>query len=83
MTREPGTIGFLMYVADAFGYLAYVGVMLGGGILANRVDSLTLFVASSWLAILISVIAIGFTWWWRPMLPSKEPPTQSSEPPLL
>lgn len=82
MTREPGTIGFLMYVADAFGYLAYVGVMLGGGTLARRVDSLTLFVASSWLAILISVIAIGFTWWWRPMHPSVASPTQSPERPL-
>lgn len=70
MTREPGTIGFLMYVADACGYFAYVGMMLGGGILASRIDSLTLFVASSWLAIVISVIAIGFTWWWRPMNPS-------------
>ena len=31
ITREPGTIGFLMYVADAFGYLAYVVVILGRG----------------------------------------------------
>lgn len=28
MTRERGNLGFLMYVADAFGYLGYVGVMM-------------------------------------------------------
>jgi Family of unknown function (DUF5690) len=30
-TRDVGNIGFLMYVADAFGYLGYVGVMVGRG----------------------------------------------------
>ncbi|MFM1904061.1 MAG: hypothetical protein RLZZ440_1961 [Planctomycetota bacterium] len=73
MTREPGTIGFLMYLADAFGYLAYVGVMLGGGILASRVDSLTIFVGSSWIAIAISMVALGVTWRWRPAAPPSEP----------
>jgi hypothetical protein len=29
MTRERGNIGYLMYVADAWGYLGYVAVMLG------------------------------------------------------
>jgi hypothetical protein len=28
VTRDPGNLGFLMYLADAFGYLGYVGVML-------------------------------------------------------
>lgn len=28
MTRERGNLGFLMYVADSFGYLGYVGVMM-------------------------------------------------------
>lgn len=28
MTREPGNIGYLMYLADSFGYLGYVAVML-------------------------------------------------------
>ncbi len=27
MNRDPGNIGYLMYLADAFGYLGYVGVM--------------------------------------------------------
>jgi hypothetical protein len=81
MTREPGTIGFLMYVADAFGYLAYVGVMLGGGILASRTDSLTIFVASSWIAIAASMIAIAFAWWWRPGQSSRDPADTALEHP--
>ncbi len=28
LTRDRGTIGYLMYLADAFGYLGYVGVLL-------------------------------------------------------
>ena len=67
LTREPGTIGFLMYLADAFGYLAYVGLMLGGGILSSRVNPLTLFVTSSWIAIALSLVALGCTWWCRPL----------------
>lgn len=81
MTREPGTIGFLMYLADAFGYLAYVGVMLGGGVLASRVDSLTIFIASSWIAIAISVVALGFTWAWRPAAPSSQTARTLAEDP--
>ncbi|MBS0210965.1 MAG: hypothetical protein JSS27_18635 [Planctomycetes bacterium] len=29
MTRDRGNIGFLMYLADSFGYLGYVAVMIG------------------------------------------------------
>jgi hypothetical protein len=28
MTRDKGNIGYLMYLADAFGYLGYVAVMI-------------------------------------------------------
>ena len=80
MTREPGTIGFLMYVADAFGYLAYVGLMLGGSLLSQRTDALTLFTAASWISISVSLIALAAVWRWRPM-PStvrvRPPPSQA------
>lgn len=69
MTREPGTIGFLMYVADAFGYLAYVGVMFGGGVLASRMSPLTIFVGASWVAIGVSLIGLTAVWMWRPTKP--------------
>lgn len=43
-TRDVGNIGFLMYVADAFGYLGYVAVMLGSGWLgASGPEALTSF----------------------------------------
>ena len=39
MTRERGNLGYLMYVADAFGYLGYVGVMLARNILRWRSEA--------------------------------------------
>jgi hypothetical protein len=36
LTRERGNLGFLMYFADAIGYLGYVGVMLGKGLFPGR-----------------------------------------------
>ena len=36
LTRERGNLGFLMYFADAIGYLGYVGVMLGRGLVPGR-----------------------------------------------
>jgi hypothetical protein len=36
LTRERGNLGFLMYFADAIGYLGYVGVMLGRGLFPGR-----------------------------------------------
>ena len=78
LTREPGTIGFLMYLADAFGYLAYVGLMLGGGIMSSRVDPLRLFITSSWIAITFSLVALGFCWWCRPMPPRCHDPASHS-----
>lgn len=32
MTGERGNLGLLMYLADSFGYLGYVGVMLARGV---------------------------------------------------
>ena len=81
MTREPGTIGFLMYLSDAWGYLAYVGVMLGGGMLADRFDSLTIFVGCSWITIAVSLAALAFTWSLRPPEHATDrPPAQADSP---
>ena len=66
MTRDRGNIGYLMYFADAFGYLGYVGVMVlrnfgvGGAILP-------LFKATAWavagLSVLALAVAITFFAW--------------------
>jgi hypothetical protein len=45
LTRERGNIGYLMYLADAVGYLGYVGVMLSRAAMPSQEDFLTLFLS--------------------------------------
>src|SRR5262249_10078437 len=49
MTRDRGTIGYLMYLADAFGYLGYVIVLLARTAGAGTDDFLGFFVTLSWV----------------------------------
>ena len=35
MAQQRGNVGYLLYLADSFGYLGYVGVMLGKSVLAR------------------------------------------------
>ena len=66
LTRERGNLGFLMYLADAIGYLGYVGVMLGRGLFPGREHFLGFFVITSStllltaLALLLVSVAICF-----------------------
>lgn len=48
MTQERGNIGYLMYLADAFGYLGYVAVMLLRNGMERGEHFLPFFVALSW-----------------------------------
>lgn len=55
-TRDRANVGFLMYIADAFGYLGYVAIMLvrnfrGGGAI------LPVFTATAWLVTALSIVA--------------------------
>ncbi len=57
--RETGTIGYLMYLADALGYLGYVGVMLYRNSVTSDRNFLTLINRTSVVvAALASLIAI-------------------------
>jgi phosphonate degradation associated HDIG domain protein len=49
MTRDRGTIGYLMYLADAVGYLGYVGVLLVRNALEPPEDFLAFFLPLSWV----------------------------------
>ena len=49
MTRERGNIGYLMYLADSFGYLGYVAVLLARNLLAPRENFLSFFVLIGWV----------------------------------
>ena len=62
MTRQRGNLGFLMYVADAFGYLGYVLVMITRGLWTNGEDFLQFFVWLCWLVTVISVACLLFCW---------------------
>lgn len=62
MTRERGTLGFLMYVADAFGYLAYVGVMIARNLTAEPTRFLPFFVSLCWVAVALSGVCLLVTW---------------------
>jgi hypothetical protein len=48
--REKGNIGFLMYIADAFGYLASVGVLMFRNFGYNQMSWLNFFTSISYLA---------------------------------
>lgn len=66
ITRDRGNIGYLMYLADAFGYLGYVGVMVvrnfgGGRAILPLVKATAWLVAS--LSVLSLVVAMAFFAW--------------------
>jgi hypothetical protein len=48
MTGDRGNIGYLMYLADAFGYLGYVVVMLARNLLEPTAQFLPFFLTLSW-----------------------------------
>lgn len=64
MTRDRGNIGYLMYVADAFGYLGYVAVMLAKNLVGVGGDFLAFFVALCWVIALTSVLILVPCWWY-------------------
>lgn len=64
MTRDRGNIGYLMYLADAFGYLGYVAVMFGKGALAHRAQFLDFFVTTcGFTTAVAAVLLIGVGWY--------------------
>lgn len=65
MTRERGTVGFLMYVADAFGYLGYVGVMLARHLWGGPPGAgefLPFFRAVAWSTMGASAVMLAVAW---------------------
>ena len=65
-TRDKGTSSYLLYLADSFGYLGYVAVLLGKGSLRKQGDLLGLFENAALLAgvlglALLAVSVAGFS----------------------
>lgn len=60
--REIGTIGYLMYLADTFGYLGYVGVMLFRNTTSGEDGFLDLLIWVSVVVGLMSSLIVVFLW---------------------
>jgi Family of unknown function (DUF5690) len=64
LTRDRGNLGFLMYVADALGYLGVIGVMsVRGRVLASG-EVLPWFLRIAWVTALISALAFAVAAVW-------------------
>lgn len=61
MTRERGNIGYLVYLADAFGYLGYVAVMVMKNLFHPGGNVLELFLLIGWGVGGLSLAALVFT----------------------
>jgi hypothetical protein len=61
MTRARANIGFLMSLADAVGYLGYVGVMLGRNFYGGAIDAKGLVVSIGWFAALVSFVCLALS----------------------
>jgi hypothetical protein len=57
--RYPGTVGFIMYVADAFGYLGSVGVLFFKQFSRVQVSWLEFFISSGYVFSLVGVVLIA------------------------
>jgi hypothetical protein len=62
MTRERGNIGFLMQLADSFGYLGYVVVLLSHNLLGSMDDFLGFFIALCWVIAGASLVFLLLCW---------------------
>ncbi len=62
MTRDRGTIGYLMALADSFAYLGYVGVLLGHNALRPGDDFLAFFLNLSWIIAAACLIVLVPCW---------------------
>lgn len=62
MTRDRGNVGYLLYLADAFGYLGYVAVMLAKNLWSVRGDFFSFFAYVSALIVFVSLLALMGCW---------------------
>lgn len=63
-TRQKGNLGFLMYVADAAGYLGYAGLLVVKTLklIDTRSDMATFFKTVCWVGCLSGVACVAITW---------------------
>jgi hypothetical protein len=64
MTRDRGNIGYLLYLADAFGYLGYVVVLLARNFFAPTENFLEFFLSLSWVIAGACVLLLVPCWYY-------------------
>jgi hypothetical protein len=78
MTRDRGNIGYLMYLADAFGYLGYAAVMLAQNGARGESGFVSFFLAACVITAVVGGILMFLCWAyfaaWRPRPLVKEQP---------
>jgi hypothetical protein len=62
MTRDRGNLGFFMYVADSAGYLAYVALLIGEGLVPARRDFLQFFAITCGVIALLTCVCLVLSW---------------------
>lgn len=62
MTRDRGNIGYLMYLADAFGYLGYVFVLLAKNFAGMGQGFLSFYLAVSWFVAVACALLLLPCW---------------------
>jgi hypothetical protein len=60
LTRERGNIGYLMYLADAVGYLGYAAIMVSRALLPQRDEFLDFFTHLAGGLLLVALVALLF-----------------------
>lgn len=63
LTRDRGNLGYLMYLADATGYLGYVGVMLAKDSVNSGAGFLEFFRTTAWIVAGLGSLGLAGAWW--------------------
>ncbi len=74
LTGERGNLGFLLYLADSFGYLSYVAVMLARNLMTAETNLLPFFLKLTGFITVASVFLLAGSWCyfaWRTRAPQK------------
>src|SRR5262249_15021573 len=62
LTRDRGTIGYLMYLADAIGYVGYAAVMLARNVVGSLEDFLDFYLPLSWVVATACALLLVPSW---------------------
>ena len=62
MTRDRGNLGFLMYIADAAGYLGYAGLMIGKGFMPAEHGFLRFFLVTCGAVAILTCGSLAMSW---------------------